>query len=71
MMMASLEVITFVKACLRCSPRLTRAALGETLHPGLPYRIMAAPDVITPLEGIIFIAEFSWSVIRLKRIYNF
>jgi hypothetical protein len=29
------------------------AAPGETLDPGLPDRMMAAPSVVTPLEGII------------------
>jgi hypothetical protein len=32
------------------SRRLTRAALGKTLDPG---QMMAAPNVVTPLEGII------------------
>jgi hypothetical protein len=31
----------------------TRAAPGETLDPGLPDQMMAAPGVITPIEGII------------------
>jgi hypothetical protein len=34
----------------RCS---TRAASGETLDPGLLDRMVAAPAVVTPLEGII------------------
>jgi hypothetical protein len=35
------------------SCRLTRAALGKTLDPGLSGQMMAASSVVTPLEGII------------------
>jgi hypothetical protein len=45
----------------RCYCRLTHAALGEILDLEFPNQMMAVPDVVTPLEGIVFRADVSWS----------
>jgi hypothetical protein len=54
----------------RCSLHLTQAALGEILDLGFPDQMMVAPDIVTPLEGIVFRADVSWSGTHLVEILD-
>jgi hypothetical protein len=53
--------LAFGRDCLRCSCRFTSDAPEETLDLGLPRADDGGARIATPLVGIIFGVDVSWS----------
>lgn len=65
--MASLGFVILSKASTLLVSSLHSGYAGETPDLGLPDQTMAALDVVTPLEGIVFGGDVDWSSLKVDR----